>query len=212
MFESDAAGWVYFLDDQQGHIKIGKAKVLDQRIYQLKTQFPFPVKLVAAIQTSDRHSLETYLHQKFAEQRLNGEWFGEIEGARGTSHSVANYVWEHYLIEIDYEVHTSFRQHNLYLVKDDGTLESVWDFDAGSLFMKFETVCLDLACELLGVNASHNALMLLAPLRQQTEMRLQDEEASFWKETIDESGEVSHDNVAWSESLNEVAEVSSYVN
>ncbi len=68
-------GWIYVLDDQLGHYKIGKAADLNRRVKQLRIQLPYPVTIHYAFQTTDQHSDEQVLHELFATKRLNGEWF-----------------------------------------------------------------------------------------------------------------------------------------
>lgn len=72
---TDRAGWVYILDDQMGHYKIGKARDLSERIKQLKILLPFPVVLHYAIKVDDRHQIERFLHSHYGKFRINGEWF-----------------------------------------------------------------------------------------------------------------------------------------
>ena len=75
----DRQGWIYML--QAGTwFKIGRAKKLDRRIYQLKIQLPFEAQLVHAIQTDDTHHAERHWHERFRARRLNGEWF-ELTGS-----------------------------------------------------------------------------------------------------------------------------------
>jgi len=68
-------GWVYVLDDRMGHFKIGCAVNLDRRIRQLKILLPFPVIVAYAFETDNPRQVEAMLHQRFADKRLNGEWF-----------------------------------------------------------------------------------------------------------------------------------------
>lgn len=69
------AGYVYILSDGLGHYKIGRTKHLTNRIKQLSTQPPFAITLIAAFTVVHTAHIEKMLHETYAEQRLNGEWF-----------------------------------------------------------------------------------------------------------------------------------------
>lgn len=45
------------------------------RFEQFKTYAPYGSEIIGFIQTADARELETRLHQKFANKRINGEWF-----------------------------------------------------------------------------------------------------------------------------------------
>ena len=68
------SGFVYIVHSN-GAYKIGHAKIVDKRIEQISPVLPFPVELVIAIAADDRYALERELHERFADKRLNGEWF-----------------------------------------------------------------------------------------------------------------------------------------
>jgi hypothetical protein len=68
-------GYIYCLHDQQGHYKLGLTKHLDQRIKQLSTQPPFEISLVFAFKVVFARDYEAFLHHRFREKRLRGEWF-----------------------------------------------------------------------------------------------------------------------------------------
>jgi hypothetical protein len=55
--------------------KIGRTKDVTRRIAQLSIQLPFPIQLFKVINTDDAKTLEAMMHRKFAEFRVNGEWF-----------------------------------------------------------------------------------------------------------------------------------------
>lgn len=57
------------------YYKIGVSKTPNERIVRLSTLPPFDVKLVCLLKTGDMYSLEKQLHDKFADKRVNGEWF-----------------------------------------------------------------------------------------------------------------------------------------
>jgi hypothetical protein len=73
------AGFVYCLHDGVGHYKIGRSKVLSQRLRQLGTQPPFPIELKWAFQAVDAVTYESHLHNALAKHRLSGEWFSLTE-------------------------------------------------------------------------------------------------------------------------------------
>ena len=68
------AGFVYLLKGDDCY-KIGRTKELDKRIDQLSTKLPFEVELIHTIKTDDMTGLEAQLHERFADGRINGEWF-----------------------------------------------------------------------------------------------------------------------------------------
>lgn len=69
-------GYVYFIqqgDDSSGPIKIGWSHNVSQRLAQLQTANPTPLRLLHRISGSFHD--EQALHKKFASYRLNAEWF-----------------------------------------------------------------------------------------------------------------------------------------
>lgn len=67
-------GFVYLLGSLHGY-KIGKSKSLEDRVRLLGILLPFETKLVHSIACDDPHGFERTLHQRYATQRINGEWF-----------------------------------------------------------------------------------------------------------------------------------------
>ncbi|MCA2992984.1 GIY-YIG nuclease family protein [Gemmatimonas sp.] len=67
-------GFVYLLK-AGAHYKIGKAMSVESRKRQLAIQLPQTVEEVHRIKTDDPYGIEAYWHKRFAEKRLNGEWF-----------------------------------------------------------------------------------------------------------------------------------------
>jgi hypothetical protein len=55
--------------------KIGRAKVLKNRLSQFGLVLPFEVKLIHALKSSDMARTEWYFHDHFKERRIQGEWF-----------------------------------------------------------------------------------------------------------------------------------------
>ena len=76
--EEEQKGCVYFfrhvgLDP----IKIGYSSNSSpiKRFNQFKTYAPFGAEIIGFIQTDEAKEIETKLHQKYANKRLDGEWF-----------------------------------------------------------------------------------------------------------------------------------------
>ena len=69
--EGDAV--VYFVQSEVGKIKIGTSRNLSQRLRELSSGSPVPIRLLLSI-PGDR-SKELELHMMFAESRSHGEWF-----------------------------------------------------------------------------------------------------------------------------------------
>lgn len=103
MINSSQKGWIYVLDNQLGHYKIGKASVLDRRIKQLKIQLPFPVTIWLAFSTQDCHRAEAKMHASLDAYRINGEWFEIPTESVGVIFSAA--------VESGMELHFSLREY-----------------------------------------------------------------------------------------------------
>lgn len=73
----DTKGYVYLLKNlhEAGIYKIGMTTDPSTRIRKLEVVLPFPVECDCLIATSDRIALEAELHTKFADKRIDGEWF-----------------------------------------------------------------------------------------------------------------------------------------
>lgn len=65
--------WVYFVEAENGLIKIGRADGLRQRLSCLQGASPIALKLVAAVYAWP--GLEAELHARFKADRVRGEWF-----------------------------------------------------------------------------------------------------------------------------------------
>lgn len=68
------AGYVYLLSGG-GYYKIGLSKSVDIRIEQISPKLPFEIELIHQIKADDMVTLENQLHERFADKRVNGEWF-----------------------------------------------------------------------------------------------------------------------------------------
>lgn len=69
-------GLVYLLKSKEDNIyKIGVTTNINKRLPQIATKLPFEIKLEHKIEHNAIYKLEKFLHEKFDEKRLNGEWF-----------------------------------------------------------------------------------------------------------------------------------------
>jgi Rha family phage regulatory protein len=59
----------------EGFYKIGITNDTNKRIEQLSTGSPLGVERIAEFQNKDAKKTESLIHDKFNEQRRNGEWF-----------------------------------------------------------------------------------------------------------------------------------------
>lgn len=83
MAVKEKSGWIYILDsnieahrdDDYRIFKIGRARQLTSRVKQLGTLYAYKPTISYAFQVSDYFAAEAELHDLFAGQRLNGEWF-----------------------------------------------------------------------------------------------------------------------------------------
>ena len=67
-------GWVYLLKSGDT-FKLGCSANLEKRVKQINVALPEAATLYHAIQTDDPFGIEAYWHSRFADLRLNGEWF-----------------------------------------------------------------------------------------------------------------------------------------
>lgn len=75
LLERGQAGWIYVLEGG-GYHKIGRTTNLDGRMKQIVSKLPFEVTLLYKIFYPEQlPGVERGLHEKFADKRVNGEWF-----------------------------------------------------------------------------------------------------------------------------------------
>ncbi len=70
-----AFGSVYLLKGPSHRYKIGRTNAFGRRRRELTIQLPFDTRKVHVIETDDPQGVESYWHQRFAEKRINSEWF-----------------------------------------------------------------------------------------------------------------------------------------
>jgi len=69
-------GFVYLIGSKRhSWYKIGRALSPRVRVRELGILLPFELEIFAVWKTVNCVELETYLHKRYAAQRLNGEWF-----------------------------------------------------------------------------------------------------------------------------------------
>lgn len=70
------SGLVYLLKSTEENIyKIGVTTNLDKRLGQISPKLPFEINVEHTIKSERIYELESELHEKFSDKRLNGEWF-----------------------------------------------------------------------------------------------------------------------------------------
>lgn len=74
MYAQNRTGYVYILRAGP-YYKIGRARSIDTRVKQIALQLPFPIELLHTIESPDYIAAEHALHNLFAADRTNGEWF-----------------------------------------------------------------------------------------------------------------------------------------
>lgn len=72
----DRSGYVYLLREVNGaHFKIGKTNNPESRMNTFAVKLPFKVEFECVIKTDNMTALELSLHTRFADKRIDGEWF-----------------------------------------------------------------------------------------------------------------------------------------
>lgn len=72
---SKTGGYVYLLQSPTKAYKIGRTRNPDNRLETFSVKLPFEVEYTCVIRCDDMYSLEKELHGRFADKRINGEWF-----------------------------------------------------------------------------------------------------------------------------------------
>ena len=70
----DKKGYVYFVSDGNGYVKIGKTKNMKVRMGEY-TQLPKKPKVINVLPVIDCAVTEKFLHNHFDAKRVRGEWF-----------------------------------------------------------------------------------------------------------------------------------------
>lgn len=73
-------GFVYFIGDQIGSIKIGVAQDVSRRVKELQTANPNKLRVIMCLHVpriDHAYAIETEIHKMFSHYRKNGEWFEE---------------------------------------------------------------------------------------------------------------------------------------
>lgn len=68
-------GYVYLLQSPTTAYKIGRTRDPKNRMKTFGVQLPFEVEFICLIKTQNMTELESRLHAKYADKRINGEWF-----------------------------------------------------------------------------------------------------------------------------------------
>lgn len=70
-------GWIYFIAGEDGPVKVGMSayEPTRQRLPELSTMSPVPLRVVFKAQVPDRFEVERALHAELAPYREHGEWF-----------------------------------------------------------------------------------------------------------------------------------------
>jgi hypothetical protein len=72
--------YVYFVISESGHIKIGIANNVKKRMIIMRTDNPYPIKLLGKIK-AEGHP-ENEIHKMFSQYRVRGEWFMDVPEIR----------------------------------------------------------------------------------------------------------------------------------
>lgn len=67
-------GWLYLIEGDNAY-KIGITTNMEARFAKLQTGSPKKLTITHKVRTNNMRALEAELHRKYADKRLNGEWF-----------------------------------------------------------------------------------------------------------------------------------------
>ena len=68
-------GYLYLLRGVHGFYKIGLSDTPQDRVATLGVQLPFAIEVTHLIKTNNMKAAEGRLHTRYADKRVNGEWF-----------------------------------------------------------------------------------------------------------------------------------------
>lgn len=78
VIRKDRPGYIYLVKADK-YFKIGLSKNPKVRFSQIGLQLPYPYEVLHIIPATNMYEAEMKLHEKYAHQRLNGEWFSLTE-------------------------------------------------------------------------------------------------------------------------------------
>ncbi len=67
-------GYIYIIQGG-GFYKIGCTNDVKERINTFAPKLPFETEIIFTIKVNDKYDAENFLHTRFANKRMNGEWF-----------------------------------------------------------------------------------------------------------------------------------------
>lgn len=78
--EADPSGWVYFVQavgQPDSPVKVGMTyrDPTEDRLPELRTMSPYPLRIIYKFHTEDRHQYEAKLHRILKPHRRHGEWY-----------------------------------------------------------------------------------------------------------------------------------------
>ena len=71
-------GYVYLIKSKYGY-KIGKSKKVQDRLSLFNVKLPFKIDIIGFYKVKNMSKMETFLHKKYKDVRLEGEWFNLSE-------------------------------------------------------------------------------------------------------------------------------------
>lgn len=80
--EPDDPDYIYVIEQRPGVVKIGRSNDPERRLQDMQVASPEPMELLVAVEHPDVDIAESRLHDEFADDRLNGEWFDIGEDRR----------------------------------------------------------------------------------------------------------------------------------